>query len=392
MNNSPKAYFDFSRKERNGIIVLLVLIFVIAVILPKLWPLMAEEESVDFSAFELEVEQYHKEKFIPTKEISNADRPKEITEEKKPSLFPFDPNTATKEDFVKLGLSEKMANRILKFRGNKKPFKEKEDFKKIYGIENEFDRLAPFIKIESADKKKTKTKESEAKESLPKSEARIEPFPFDPNTASKSELEQLGFNPKAINNLLKYRKKGKIWSKKQLVNIFGFEETDYERLKNYIQFPEKYPKKAYPKKEEKKYTPKPKPVVYVDINTATAEEWQGLNGIGPSYSKRIVKYKNTLGGFHKVEQVAEVYKFPDSTYQKILPFLKNENISIKKININSASAEELKAHPYLRWKEANLIVKYRERHGPYANPKDIEKIKIITPELLGKITPYLSVE
>ncbi|NJL77073.1 MAG: helix-hairpin-helix domain-containing protein, partial [Saprospiraceae bacterium] len=38
------------------------------------------------------------------------------------------------------------------------------------------------------------------------------------------------------------------------------------------------------------------------------------------YANRIVKFREALGGFASVEQVAETYQLPDSTFQKIKPF------------------------------------------------------------------------
>jgi competence protein ComEA len=73
-----------------------------------------------------------------------------------------------------------------------------------------------------------------------------------------------------------------------------------------------------------------------------------LPGIGSKLSQRIIAFRNKLGGFYSVEQVGETYRLPDSTFQKIKPKLILGNNNVKQININAASIDEMKAHPYLR--------------------------------------------
>jgi competence ComEA-like helix-hairpin-helix protein len=92
-----------------------------------------------------------------------------------------------------------------------------------------------------------------------------------------------------------------------------------------------------------------------------------------------------------VAQVGETFGLPDSTFQKIKQFLKLENISIRKININTATVEELKAHPYIKWGLANPIVAYRNEHGPFSKVEDIKKVMAVTEEVYSKLLPYLSI-
>ena len=114
--------------------------------------------------------------------------------------------------------------------------------------------------------------------------------------------------------------------------------------------------------------------VVIDINTADELEWQKLKGIGPALSKRIASYRNNLGGFYTIEQVAETYNLPDSTYQSIKSQLKlTEPAQLKKININQAREEELVVHPYIGKKEAKWITAYRLQHGNYRSVDDVLK-------------------
>ena len=89
-------------------------------------------------------------------------------------------------------------------------------------------------------------------------------------------------------------------------------------------------------------------------------------------------------------QVGETFGLSDSTFQKIKQYLKLENETIRKININTATVDELKAHPYIRWSLANPIVAYRNEHGPFLKVEDIKKVMAVTEDAYKKIAPYLS--
>jgi len=107
-------------------------------------------------------------------------------------------------------------------------------------------------------------------------------------------------------------------------------------------------------------------------------------------ASRIVTFRDKLGGFYSIEQVGETYGLPDSTFQKIKQYLKLDNPSVKKININTATVDELKAHPYIKFSLANPIVAYRNEHGSFSKIEDIKKVMAVTDEIYKKIAPYLS--
>ena len=107
---------------------------------------------------------------------------------------------------------------------------------------------------------------------------------------------------------------------------------------------------------------------------------------------RILAFRDKLGGFYKVEQIGETFGLPDSTFQKIKPRFSISNTSIHQININTATLDEMKVHPYLRYAIANAIMQYRVQHGNYAAVEDIKKIMLITEDIFNKAAPYLKVD
>ena len=99
----------------------------------------------------------------------------------------------------------------------------------------------------------------------------------------------------------------------------------------------------------------------ININTSDTTQWQQLKGIGSGYARQIVKLRNQLGGFANKEQLKEVYGMTPELYSQIEPYLQGAG-TVKQININKATADEMKTHPYIKYKLADAIVKYRQQH------------------------------
>lgn len=221
-------------------------------------------------------------------------------------------------------------------------------------------------------------------------------FPFDPNTLSAAGWKQLGIREKTVQTILNFRNKGGHFQKADdLQRIYGLSKQEYERLVHFVNIKstseEKLPV-SFVKKEasfKNKTTLVPSSV---DINTADTSAFISLPGIGSKLAARIVNFRDKLGGFYFIEQVAETFGLPDSTFQKIKTYLKIGDPTVKKIDINIASADELKIHPYIKWQIANAIVAYRKEHGFFSKIEDIKKIMVITDNEYKKISPYLTMQ
>jgi len=381
-----KEFLHYTRSERNGLLVLTVICLAL-IISPSIFrQFFIKKGKTDFQQFQSQIDSFDQQK------------DQKYTSAQQAQLFPFNPNEASKEDFQKLGLSGKVASIIENYRNKGGKFYKKEDLKKIYGIrDTDYERLKDYIVLEDIHQK------NEIKGSHFEEEVIVELFEFDPNTISREDLKRLGLSKKAINIMINYRKKGGTFRKREdLSKIYGITEEDFERLFSYIKIAEKKPTKYLANNEYAEI-----PTSYentkrlkvdeniislkIKINTSSPEEWQQLYGIGPYYAKMICGFRDKLGGFVSIDQVAQTYGLPDSTFQKIKPHLLL-NESVKKIDLNTASAKELAAHPYLKWNHANAIVKYREQHGDFANVGQLANIKILNPGVLSQIESYLKIE
>ena len=192
-------------------------------------------------------------------------------------------------------------------------------------------------------------------------------FPFYPSTASHDDLVRLGFSAKAANILINYRKKGGQFRRKEDVKkIYGVSTELYQRLAPYILIHSEASSYSKESKSSTKSEPKP-----IDINTASLDEWKALPGIGDYFAKKIVEKREGLGAYIDIAQIAELYRFPDSSFQKIKPYLNLKKGRILKININSASEDELRKHPYiLKWQADDIL-----RHRPIYGLNDLYELK-----------------
>jgi competence protein ComEA len=127
----------------------------------------------------------------------------------------------------------------------------------------------------------------------------------------------------------------------------------------------------------------------VEINSCDSLSLIALPGIGPVLSVRIIKYRNLLGGFARVEQLKEVYGLPDETYEMIKGKLYADTSGIRKINVNSAGYKELSRIHYLEKYEVTAILKYIKLAGKATNMKELIDNKILPPDKADKVEPYL---
>lgn len=300
--SSLKELFTFSKRERGGILALLILM-VASMFIFILIDRFPSHQQVDYSEYEKEIQSFEKQKqysddksngFKTTKNYSKGNKMES-------KLFPFDPNSLPKDSFQLLGLSPKLSERIVKYRNAGGKFKKPEDLKKIYGFPQEkFNILADYIQIKN--------------------------YP-NINTENPSPSEK-----------------------------------------------------------------KEKSISKINLNTADTTELKSLKGIGSKLSNRIIKFRNNAGGFYSIEQLTEVYGLKPETLEQIRPFITVDD-KYSKININTATAEQLKNHPYIyKWNIANAIVNYRTKHGKYNKLEDLKKTDLVTDEICRKIAPYLIFE
>lgn len=230
-------------------------------------------------------------------------------------------------------------------------------------------------------------------------------FDFDPNQVSVAQMEELGIPRFLAKRIDKFRSKGgKFRKKEDLLNIYDFPSAMYRRLEPHIVLAGTSAAKrkeatgnpsvvadAKPYPARVGYSKPLKPALATfDINTADTIALVRLRGIGTKLSLRILKFRDALGGFHSTTQYSEIFGLDSLALAELNRYAKVTS-DVKKLNVNTATVEELTAHSYLRNKKtATILVNYRNQHGAFQTIDDLKKVRVIDEATIKKIEPYLS--
>lgn len=242
--------------------------------------------------------------YPPGKEPAGRDYKTSI----QPQLFTFDPNTASLNDLVRLGLRPKVAQTIINYRNKGGRFYKKEDFAKIYTLsEQDYKRLLPYIKItENSPRQYATATKNYSSRPGPDSTG---PYPQKQNkpvlinTAGPEELMLLrGIGNGYANRIIKYRDiLGGYYTIEQLKEVYGMTDSLYEAIKPFIVI-------------------EPQHIKTISINSASEQELYKHPYIR-KMAKYVVSYRNEIGGFKQVEDFKQVPLINEEIYRKIVPYL-----------------------------------------------------------------------
>ena len=134
--------------------------------------------------------------------------------------------------------------------------------------------------------------------------------------------------------------------------------------------------------------PKKQPLV-VELNSADTLTLQLLHGIGPAYARRIVRYRERLGGFVSTDQLMEVYGFTPELLAHIAPCLKLDTNAVRRIGINSIELKQLAKHPYVEYYQARDIVRLRQHGMQFHSADDLRAVPSMADSTLNRLLPYI---
>jgi competence protein ComEA len=224
-------------------------------------------------------------------------------------------------------------------------------------------------------------------------------FHFNPNTVTSVEMDSLGIKPAVAQRIERYRSKGgKFRTRSDLQKMYGFDSALFSRLEPFIDLPINIPKApafAEKKPDSTRFAARLPPRIKetFDLNVADTLMLDGIYGIGPALARRIIAYREKLGGFVNENQLYEIWGLDSAVIEQT-----KERTAIaddfvpKSIKINTATEAELASHPYIKPKTARLIVAYRFQHGKFSAIEDIEKTIFFDAKTFNRIKPYLTLE
>lgn len=240
------------------------------------------------------------------------------------------------------------------------------------------------------------TKEIDSLKLVKLEESKPKIYPFNPNFITDYKGATLGMTNEEIDRLLAFRKQDKwINSTKQFQDVTQVSDSLLETISPHFKFPEWV---TNPKpKTSISYSYNNKPKTYAqkqDLNTATAQQLQKVNGIGKVFSDRIIKYRNkSKGGFIANVQLQEIYGLTPEVIEKITDqFTVKTPKPIQKINLNSATIDDLVTVPHIDYDLAHQIIEQRQLRAGYKMINELTKVKGFPVNKLPIIELYLHIE
>ena len=207
-------------------------------------------------------------------------------------------------------------------------------------------------------------------------------YPFNPNFITDYKGYKLGMSVVEIDRLHAFRKENKyVNSSNEFQAVTGVSDSLLKVISPYFKFPDWVKNRRESKSiafanTKSEYFSKKEKVVVKDINQATQEDLIKIYGIGDAISMRILKFKESLGGFVSMDQMKDVWGLSPEVIEKLNAGFKVGSLSnVKKIDINNASVKELAQFPYFKYNLAREIVIYRSMNGDIKNTGDLRKIK-----------------
>ena len=212
------------------------------------------------------------------------------------TLFEFNPNTISKEQWEQLGVSKFAAERLVNYVAKGGKFKSKSDLLKTYGFTQEdFERLEPYIKIDSIENVKS------VNNTLP--DIAINRVTTNINTASKEQFMQLGFSADNAIRIIKFRENaGGIYSSEQLTSLFGIDMAVLSEAQPFLVADENE-------------------IVKLNINTATTSTLAAHIYISDEMAQAIVDYRNATGKFYSLSEIRKVPGMYAGLFEKLKPYL-----------------------------------------------------------------------
>ncbi|OFX83157.1 MAG: hypothetical protein A2W99_13000 [Bacteroidetes bacterium GWF2_33_16] len=291
-------FFSFTKKERNGIIVLLF--FCIALLIARSIILRSSVQKISLndSEFIAEIEKF--EKSLELKELKNESVPYKISKEKKWSapetLIVFDPNTINVEELKILGFTEKQISTILNYRNKGGRFVTKKDLQKIYGItKDQYETLEPYIQIKANENFSLQSKK-EVEKFKPIKTIEI-------NSVSESDLTQLnGIGISFAKRICKYREiLGGFYNKEQLLEVYGMDTLRYNQFIHQIIIDTSL-------------------IIKSDLNLIKYDELIKRQYLSKYQVQAILKYRDLKGKFNKLEELVENNLVSEVVYIKVKPY------------------------------------------------------------------------
>lgn len=258
-------------------------------------------------------------------------------------LHSFDLNTASPDELLELGFTEREIRSVMNYRAKGGIYRTVEQMSKISGMtKGEYDRLAPYFYVSD--------------EFRPASDFVTVP--------QKGRSYSSGYNrPRTANTRS------------------NVSHPSYNSSGSTAPSASSSPVASHPRYESNQL----KPGERIPLNASDTTALKRIPGIGGVRAKQIVDYREKLGGFISVQQLDDLQNIPAD----VQAYLSFDPIPLRKININTLPINRLVMHPYITFYQAKAIKDYIQKNGPLKSLSQLSLNKNFTDADIQRLEPYV---
>lgn len=289
MRSRIKNYLSITKKEWNGMVVLLSIIALVFAA-PYAYQYFSKDRVINFKDFDQDVALLNKAKGGETAGYNDSGESLSDDKITKPTLFVFNPNNLPAEQWKQLGLSERQISIIKHYESKGGHFNRKEDVQKIYGITaDDYKRIAPYINIPDAGYTDNKLTAGQV---------------IELNSADSAKLTRVrGIGPAFAARIIAYRQRlGGFLDKEQLKEIYGIDTAKYAEIRGQLSV----------------NTPH---ITKIKINTVDFEGLRKFPYLTNKQTNAVIQYRKQHGDYQSVADMKNIAILDDGILRKIEPYI-----------------------------------------------------------------------
>jgi DNA uptake protein ComE-like DNA-binding protein len=289
MKKHIKSYLSITKKEWNGLVILVILI-VLILAAPYVHQFFRKDNTINSKDFDKAIAQLSR-----VREQSGGQDIKRLSDEKipHPVMFPFDPNGLSIAQWEQLGLSERQAAVIKHYEANGGKFHNKNDVKKMYSLaDSDYQKLEPYINISQAEYASRKLSAGET---------------IELNNADSAKLTEIrGIGPAFAIRIFRYKERlGGYCYKEQLKEVYGIDSAKYAEIEDQVSVNNTLIDK-------------------IKINTISFNQLRVFPYLSYNQVNAIVQYRVQHGHYHSITDMKNIALLDNVILRKIEPYLNFE--------------------------------------------------------------------